>query len=80
MILYLVVRHQHVVDKHSCIGEGTAGENQGIVGRCFCYFMHFWVWPLGMMAAGVVLLILGYDVNDEVYDGCCGNGYNSCVP
>jgi hypothetical protein len=78
IMVYLVVRHEHVVENRSCIGPGT--HLNSTPARCFCYFMHFWIWPVGMLAGSVVLLVLGYDVDDGFYDGCCGNGYDSCVP
>ena len=49
--------------------------------RVVIYFLHFWVWPVVMLAVGVILLLLGYDVDaGAFYDGCCGNGYDSCIP
>ena len=68
-----------MVDNHSCVGDGTNIE--GTMARVVIYFLHFWVWPVVMFVVGLILLLLGYDVDaGAFYDGCCGNGYDSCIP
>ena len=78
IIAYLVLRHEHVLDEKSCVGQDSSIES--IPARVCLFFLHFWVWPIAMLVGGIVLLVMGYDVAENFYDGCCGNGYDSCSP
>ena len=78
VIIYLVVRHEQVLDEKSCVGQSTSIESTPA--RVCLFFLHFWIWPIAMLVGGIVLLVIGYDTTETFYDGCCGNGYESCSP
>lgn len=78
IMAYLVVRHEQVLDEKSCVGESSSIESTPA--RVCLFFLQFWLWPIAMLVGGIILLVMGYDVGETFYNGCCGNGYNSCIP
>ena len=76
-MVYLAVCHESMLE-YSCSTDGSIDSLKS----AFLFFLEFfWIWPLGMSAAGIVLIVMGN--NDKsaggYFDGCC-RGYTACVP
>ena len=72
-MVYLAVCHESMLE-YSCSTDGSIDSLKS----AFLFFLEFWIWPLGMSAAGIVLIAMGN--NDKsaggFFDGCC-RGYTT---